>query len=504
MFDEGFGGSVETAYRPMFEVRPIEEWQRIARKRPMPKKLFGEFWYEGELCLLFGESGSGKSILAMQIAESVASGRAVEPLKMTAEPQNVLYVDLEMSEKQLEMRYSDEPKEGQKTLKNHYKFPKNRIFWAQFNPLGDLPKGCKRFEDGVYEHLREEIAKKQIGTVIMEDITFLRRANGHVEPLLAMMRRLRLLKAEFGVSVLVLMTAHRRNEGRPLGIGHLGVMHMLSRLADSVVGIGQSRSDGETRYLKEILHRNHRITYGESHVPAFVIERRDGNFLSFAADSFWHESHFLTGHQSRAILERAVRIQRMSASGMTQREIAEHLSISLGSVNRYVNMELPEQYRPRPPAPEPAASGVVDDEAEQWQPREERYPGEETDLAMVRMGFGAVHRPELYEKGSAVGVSVGSNGDAGKNGDAGPADDAEDNTNGGHAEDHSLPPYLRTLKQEKDTYGKILYVEEWDDQGKRKKWLDIDRKGCIQRWTRSLMGISGSPYEPPEATEEET
>ena len=39
-----------------------------------PRPLFGEFWREGELALLFGAAGTGKSLLAVQLAESLARG----------------------------------------------------------------------------------------------------------------------------------------------------------------------------------------------------------------------------------------------------------------------------------------------------------------------------------------------------------------------------------------------------------------------------------------------
>ena len=38
-----------------------------------PEPLFDEFWREGELALLFGASGSGKSILAVQIADALGA-----------------------------------------------------------------------------------------------------------------------------------------------------------------------------------------------------------------------------------------------------------------------------------------------------------------------------------------------------------------------------------------------------------------------------------------------
>src|SRR5689334_13515586 len=84
-------------------VKKINDWILESRGRPVPKMLFGEFWLEGELAVLAGDSGAGKSILGMQIAESIARGQAIEPLAMTAKAQKVLYLDLKLSPKQFEM-----------------------------------------------------------------------------------------------------------------------------------------------------------------------------------------------------------------------------------------------------------------------------------------------------------------------------------------------------------------------------------------------------------------
>src|SRR4051812_3528279 len=94
----------KTTFKDMFDVRRANEWIRSAKTKPVPKMLFGEFWLEGELAIMFADTGTGKSMLAVQIAEAIARGRAIEPMRMDAAPQPVLYFDFELSEKQFEMR----------------------------------------------------------------------------------------------------------------------------------------------------------------------------------------------------------------------------------------------------------------------------------------------------------------------------------------------------------------------------------------------------------------
>src|SRR6476469_7132343 len=53
--------------------------------------VFDAFWREGELALMFGPSGVGKSLLAVQVADALASGRGIDGFEMPAARHNVLY-----------------------------------------------------------------------------------------------------------------------------------------------------------------------------------------------------------------------------------------------------------------------------------------------------------------------------------------------------------------------------------------------------------------------------
>src|SRR5260221_6501327 len=136
----------------IFGIRTANDWLRAAKQRPIPKLLFGDFWLEGEMAVMFADTGGGKSILAVQIAESMARGQGVEPLRNTAGPQTVLYLDCELSEKQFEMRYAEDPDPEDSYLKNHYEFSGN-FFRAQIDLNGEFPERYTSLED----YLRESV-----------------------------------------------------------------------------------------------------------------------------------------------------------------------------------------------------------------------------------------------------------------------------------------------------------------------------------------------------------
>ena len=107
----------------MMNIKTANQTILEASLLPTPRALWDSFWYEGELSCLFADSNVGKSILAVQIADRIAR------------TDNVLYLDFELSEKQFQLRYTNEHGEL-------YTFPDNRWLCrptARFSSLTILP-----------------------------------------------------------------------------------------------------------------------------------------------------------------------------------------------------------------------------------------------------------------------------------------------------------------------------------------------------------------------------
>ncbi|HLA95926.1 MAG TPA: AAA family ATPase, partial [Pyrinomonadaceae bacterium] len=132
----------------ILEIKSANEWVREAKRLPVPKMLFGEFWLENELAIMFAETGMGKSALAVQIAESIARGAKFQDGfgEVTAKPQRVLYLDFELSRKQFEMRYAaDHDEEKGEFLQNHY------IFSDRFKIYRPKPEDLDRTDAHPFE-----------------------------------------------------------------------------------------------------------------------------------------------------------------------------------------------------------------------------------------------------------------------------------------------------------------------------------------------------------------
>ena len=131
----------------LFQIKTGNEWIKQAKKRSIPKKLFSELWHENELCILFADTNLGKSILAVQIADSISKGEPIKGFKLEAENQKVLYFDFELSDKQFENRYSE-------NFSNHYSWNPN-FLRSEINPDAIIPESIS-FE----EHLNNSLESK--------------------------------------------------------------------------------------------------------------------------------------------------------------------------------------------------------------------------------------------------------------------------------------------------------------------------------------------------------
>lgn len=104
-FKETINNELGTNFNNQFIIKTANDWIEDAKARPKPKMLFGELWFENEICILFADTNLGKSILAVQSGVSIAAGSSTCGLKNEVEAQKILYFDFELSDKQFENRY---------------------------------------------------------------------------------------------------------------------------------------------------------------------------------------------------------------------------------------------------------------------------------------------------------------------------------------------------------------------------------------------------------------
>ena len=331
----------------LFDIKPADAWIESTFPQPLPRMVFDRFWSEGELCVLFGDRGKGKSILAFQLAEAIARGCSIEPFQMHLPAQKVLYLDLSPPNKHFEMRYAaeavvdaaaDAPSAG--ALKDHYHFSTD-LLHARPRSLEHFATGrFKSFREYFYEMLHSSVRQTGARVVIIDDLAcYLNGGPGRARELAELFRALHELKQRYQLSILVLAHTRRVSSAR-LTLNDLEYSRLIGHFADSICAIGGSCADPTMRYLKHVKQRSAEPGFDEMNVPVFRVGKQGGNFLSFSFISFGIERDLLQGPRD-VIFETDLmeRILDLSAEGRTQRDVAESLGISKTTVNRYLQID---------------------------------------------------------------------------------------------------------------------------------------------------------------------
>jgi len=318
--------SPEDCHR-MFTIENGNRWLELARREPEAKQLLGELWHQGELCMLFADTNIGKSILAVQIGESIARGQSIAPFTCQAPPTRVLYIDFELSKTQFGLRYSHGEED--------YQFSDN-FFRAQYNFIPDPPPNVNENEL-LIAGIEYKVNQAKATVLIIDNITCLRGGTENSAVALALMKSLKALKTEHNLSILVLAhTPKRRNATQPISADDLHGSKLLINFADSAFAIGKSTADTELCYLKQIKQRNTRQRYGHDNVALCRIQK-PGTFLHFTFEGSSPERHHLLTRTAADRRQLAHEIAALSAKGLSQREISNQLGVGLATVNRLLH-----------------------------------------------------------------------------------------------------------------------------------------------------------------------
>lgn len=301
----------------LFTVKTASRWIEQAKTRPIPKMLFGEFWFEGELCILFADTNLGKSILAVQIGNSISRCEQIPGFKLEATKQPILYFDFELSDKQFEGRYSKE-------FEQHYNFDNNFIR-VEINPDAAIPE-AQTFEDYLNHSLERSITETGAKVLIIDNLTYLKNETEKAKDALPLMKHLKALKNKYGLSILALAHTPKRDLSKPITRNDLQGSKMLINFCDSSFSIGESSNDKNTRYIKQIKARNTEIIYDTENVCICHIEK-PYNFLQFEFLNFGTEREHLKQitENEKSEIENSIKDLLQTEPGLTAYAIAKKL-----------------------------------------------------------------------------------------------------------------------------------------------------------------------------------
>ena len=272
-------------------------------------------WFEHELTILFADTGAGKSIYAVQIAEHISSIR------------KVLYLDLELSDKQFQNRYSD-------NYTNEHIFRDN-FYRINFKSRYTVPTGTT-YENYFIESLRSLIETTGARVVIIDNMTRLisgdtDKANS-AKPL---MDRLNDLKFEYQLSILCLEHTRKTDSYHPISLNDLQGSKMKANFADAAFTIGRSSKDKNVRYVKQLKCRSCEIEYDSENVCTYELIK-EINFLQFKFIGYNAEAEHLIQQTDTDKAKRLIDVLELRNSGKSNIEIANIYGVTEGSVRKWI------------------------------------------------------------------------------------------------------------------------------------------------------------------------
>ncbi len=294
--------SITEESRPsVLSISTMNESLLQAAKLAVPQNLFSTFWFEGELCILFSDTNLGKSILAVQIGDSITSGKGIFNIPDRPRPQKVGYLDIELFGKQFEARYAD-------GFGGHYKFSDN------FHRLEINPETIDEYdslENQVLSDIERISQKNDIKIFIIDNITALISDFEKSKNAISLMKKLNILKRREGMSFLVLAHTPKVDNTKPITQNHLAGSKALINLVDSAFAIGISVTNEKTRYLKQIKARYVEKEYGAENVIVCHIKKEQDGMLHFVYDETGNEILFLSTYKDYEKEARAERIIKL-------------------------------------------------------------------------------------------------------------------------------------------------------------------------------------------------
>lgn len=192
----------------------------------------------------------------------------------------------------------------------------------------------------VLKDIERIITMEDVRIIVIDNITYLKPEMEKSKNALPLMKKLKLLKEEHKLSILILAHTPKRDLSRQITNNDLAGSKMLMNFCDSAFTIGRSSEDASMRYIKQIKVRNAEERYGTNNVIVCLIEKVE-NFLHFKFIGFDEEIHHLkdNGVSSDENLDFQEAIKEMlnNNPNASNREIARQLDSNHQKVGRHID-----------------------------------------------------------------------------------------------------------------------------------------------------------------------
>lgn len=294
----------------LLSIKSANAWIEDSLRAPDPKMYFHDLIVQFENTVIFASSNVGKSILAIQIAEDIAR------------EEKILYVDLELSGKQFQMRYSD-PSTGEIHI-----FPSN-FSRAEIDP--ELIVGAD-LEQEILDSV-EEAAKQGTHFFVIDNITFICNDSEKGSTAGSFMMKLIRMKKKYNLTTIVIAHTPKRRGWEPITQNDLAGSAKLINFFDAGIALARSAKDNNLRYLKQVKVRTGEYQYDAENVIIYDVVKTDG-FLKFEFQGYAKEDDHLKNREGSDDYDEIQKILRLQKEGKSIRQIAEDMDMASTTVYR--------------------------------------------------------------------------------------------------------------------------------------------------------------------------
>lgn len=301
----------------LFRIRKANECMEDAKSQPIPRALYGELVFEGEVTFLFADTGKGKSIYAVQIANEISK------------TDKVLYLDLELSDKQFQNRYSE-------NYQNEYVFNDN-FYRVDFTRRFEIPEGTT-YDEYFLQSLDLAINATGAKIVIIDNMTKLISSDTDTaKAAKPLMDKLKAYNLDNGITFLLLEHTKKIDEYQPISLNHLQGSKMKVNFGDAAFAIGASAKGSNIRYIKQLKCRSAEIKYDGDNVMEYEVIKMDSFLQLKPTGNYGYEADHLKQREKKSQdPEIKARILELSASGKSEREISEIVDLPKTTVRNII------------------------------------------------------------------------------------------------------------------------------------------------------------------------
>jgi hypothetical protein len=343
-------------------------------QRPKPRKLLWKnYWATNELCILAGDNGVGKSLMALQVAKELtigsppakegnelgncevaqergggfelttdqstthplpqAEGLSTPPLQGESLSNNkVLYIDWELTEEDFVQRWGGGIPIAIGT---------ENFFWAGFNADSEMPQHVPDKIDWLLQNFTTTVKETEANILIIDQPDRL-----HLSPQKwnEFLTKLKALMRTHNLSVMLVVSNKPRHTGRPCGLNNIPKGSLLIPVADSVIMMCQNQRRTCERYFKVLKNRNRAVAENIEEVDIVELEEYEGVYQVHP----WGrqaEKSMLPPNASERKNQQIMQAEKLWNSGLSCLEVAEQMYVAEATVKSWLRLL---SYPPQP------------------------------------------------------------------------------------------------------------------------------------------------------------